>query len=547
MSITDLIVELLKEGKSVGLPGMGTLGSELQKPHHDSTKGVYYPAHRTVVFSDAKTDDSDVVALVAERECVGPEVARQMWKNYIDALKDKMQRTGSHAFGALGELKSNGGKFCFEASDDAIITVGDEKPLEHVKIYNHDNEEDPFAKFYAEGNAVRKSQQSIASEFQTAPVAPKPEPEPAPVAPEPEPEPAVPEPEPEPAPVAPEPEPEPVPVIPEPGPEPSPLTPEPEPEQIAKQDTWNDDLKQLEEMPSDNKKEKKKRKFPWWILLLLLLLLLIGCGVYYFVNYMRGEKAPAQVELSEQEHLDVPVANAFTNNYDMIEYNNRDVAQNRDRVLLYMSDYIDNFLAYRHYSNARVPMMDRVRNYIGQRLDTLLADRFAVQRLIPHNDYIYNHHEPWMKQTFAAHQRLTVQRELLDMQVLDGILEPLVAELGLEPDAGTPRTAEQVQQVKATERIAVEKKKNEEPAPVNVKMEQDSRLGFDIIAGFYLDRNRAARMTARLHELGSDAYIIEKNNMYYVSMGSAKDRTAAEALFKHIKSWYDGDVAIKQW
>ena len=54
-------------------------------------------------------------------------------------------------------------------------------------------------------------------------------------------------------------------------------------------------------------------------------------------------------------------------------------------------------------------------------------------------------------------------------------------------------------------------------------------------------------MTARLHELGSDAYIIEKNNMYYVSMGSAKNRTAAEALFKHIKSWYDGDIAIKQW
>ena len=120
--------------------------------------------------------------------------------------------------------------------------------------------------------------------------------------------------------------------------------------------------------------------------------------------------------------------------------------------------------------------------------------------------------------------------------------------MGLEPDAGAPRTAEQVQQVKTEERKAIENRKSkEEPAPVKVNVEQDSRQGFDIIAGFYLDRASAARLTARLHELGSDAYIIEKNNMYYVSMGSAKNRTAAEALFKHIKGWYDGDVAIKQW
>ena len=141
-----------------------------------------------------------------------------------------------------------------------------------------------------------------------------------------------------------------------------------------------------------------------------------------------------------------------------------------------------------------------------------------------------------------------MQKELLDMRVLDSILDRVVTELGLEPDAGAPRTAEQVQQVKTEERKAIENRKpKEEPAPVKVNVEQDSRQGFDIIAGFYLDRASAARLTARLHELGSDAYIIEKNNMYYVSMGSAKNRTAAEALFKHIKGWYDGDVAIKQW
>jgi cell division septation protein DedD len=130
------------------------------------------------------------------------------------------------------------------------------------------------------------------------------------------------------------------------------------------------------------------------------------------------------------------------------------------------------------------------------------------------------------------------------MRTLDGILDRMVQELGLEPDAAVPGNA-----AAATPAPAVRKTAEKEPteAPVTVNMEQNSKQGFDIIAGFYLDRDRAARLTARLHELGSDAYIIEKNDMYYVSMGSAKDRTSAEALFNHIKSWYDGDIVIKQW
>jgi hypothetical protein len=47
-----------------------------------------------------------------------------------------------------------------------------------------------------------------------------------------------------------------------------------------------------------------------------------------------------------------------------------------------------------------------------------------------------------------------------------------------------------------------------------------------------------------LKALGSDAYIISKSGGYYVSMGSAPTRTAAEAMEKHIKSWYKSDVKI---
>ena len=227
MNITDLIVEQLKQGKSVELAGIGTLGSELQSPRHDKARGVYYPAHRTLVFNGATSGNDSMVNLLAERECVGTEVARQMWKNYIDALSDKLKHTGSHAFGELGTLHAGNGGYRFEAAEGLVLSVGDEKPLEDVKIYAHDNEEDPFAQFDDE------------------PVAPAPEPEPEPV-PEPEPEP-IPEPEPEPEPI-PEPEPEPVPV---PEPEPEPVTaPAPEPKLVNQEASWNEDLKKLEEMPT---------------------------------------------------------------------------------------------------------------------------------------------------------------------------------------------------------------------------------------------------------------------------------------------------------
>ena len=125
MNITDLIVEQLKQGKSVELAGIGTLGSELQSPRHDKARGVYYPAHRTLVFNNATTGDDSMVTLLAERECVGTEVARQMWKNYLDALGDKLKHTGSHAFGELGTLRADDGGYRFEAAEGLVLSVGD--------------------------------------------------------------------------------------------------------------------------------------------------------------------------------------------------------------------------------------------------------------------------------------------------------------------------------------------------------------------------------------------------------------------------------------
>lgn len=560
MNITDLIIEQLQQGNLVELPGMGTFGSEMQPPYHEASTGVFYPSRRTLTFSTATSgNDSDIVRVLAQRECVGENVARQMWKNYVDALTDKLQRTGSHAFGELGTLKFDGQGYAFQATPGAVLSTGDEKPLEGVKTYAHNTNDDPFAQF--DDNAAEKQAQAEAAaraeaerreaeqkaeearreaerkaEEERRAAEARAEQERQEAEEErlkAEKEAAEKEAAEERAAV-------------EAAAALAALKPdeaeasEKEEKKVKKE---KKEKKHKEKKEKKCKKDKKKRKFPWWILLLLLLLLLLGGAAYYYFYIYRPAQPTAEYTPS-QPASDVDIITDLTYNTDMLEYGQRDIDVNSDRVCATMTDYVYSFLAYRHYASAMEPMMERVRQYAQERLGELMSDRFAVQRLYPFCDYVYSYNEPQLRQVFAQHQRCTVQGELLDMHLLDGMLEKMVAELGLEPDAGAPRG-------EAAPAVAVAPVAKPAPAPqadnIPVNVEQNSKQGFDIIAGFYLDRATAARLTARLHELGSDAYIIEKNNMYYVSMGSAKNRTSAEALFKHIKSWYDGDIAIKQW
>ena len=127
----------------------------------------------------------------------------------------------------------------------------------------------------------------------------------------------------------------------------------------------------------------------------------------------RGERKPAPVETPASQsgkHLDVPAVNSLTFNTDMIEYGPRDVNGNTDRVCRNLSEYISNYLADRGYAGARAPMMDRVRQYASDRMGELLGDQFAVQRLIPYNDYIYKFNEPCLKAKRANNARIAGRR-----------------------------------------------------------------------------------------------------------------------------------------
>ena len=551
MSITDLIVEQLRKGKTVELTGIGTFGSETVAPHHDAATGTYYPASLALTFNPTTRGDESIVAALAQHECVGENVARQMWKNYIDALTDKLQRSGNHQFGDFGTLQRTAeGGYSFVGTEGASLSTGDEQPLEDVKVYHNTPADDPFARFEnaqarleeqrrrqeaerqrkeaeeaerqrkeaEEAERQRKEAEEAERQRKEAEEAERQRKEAAAAAAA--------------AALA---------------------ASKKEEAHAAGNDTTqpSSDAEHGEENPpveEDYKKEEqvetehedKKKKGKWWLwLLLLLLLLLIGGGAYYYFKIYKPAHTTATTPVEHNGQVARLDDLAF--NTDLLQYNERDIANNRDRVCTYMNDYIYSFLAYRHYTNAQVPMMQRVREYAGSRLSELMADRFAVQPLYPYADYVYDNNETQLRKSFASRQRYRVQGELLDMKLLDEMLQKLVDELGLQPDvvATQPVAAPVAPRPQTTAPAPT--------APTNVKVEQNSRDGFDIIAGFYIDRAKAARMASRLHELGSDAYIIEKNDMFYVSMGSAKSRTAAEALFKHIKGWYDGDIAIKQW
>ena len=545
MSITDLIVELLEQGKSIEIDGIGTLGSQMRNAYHDPATHIFYPAGRTVVFDQHCTGDDTMVGVIAERECVGTEVARQMWRNYVDALSDKMQRTGSHTFGRLGTLTHNAADgYGFEATKGVVIQADNhgEAPIEDVHTYSHEGEEDPFARFETEADhqaeakaeAARKAAEAEAARKAAEAEATRKAAEAEAARKAAEEETARKAAEEEAAHKAAEAE-------------------------AAEQARLREEearLAQLEKVdataavPSakpEPETEEKKKKSRWWLwLLLLLLLLALGAGAYYYFTQMR-QAEPAVAETVEPvKHLEgVGAVNSLTYNCDMIEYSQRDMRRHSELVNQFMVEYIDQYLADHNYRSARVPMMDRVRQYSANRIEQLLGTRFAVQRLIPYNDYIYHYNQPFLKEVNGKHARIAVQRELMDGR-LDALLEAIVAELGLEPDAGAPRTAAAVQEVKQAERNAIAKKSTDEQ-PANVFVEKGSKQGFDLIAGFYLDKATAARMSGRLHSLGCDAYIIEFNDLYYVSMGSANSQTAADALLKHVKSWYDGDVVIKKW
>ncbi|MBR1644453.1 MAG: SPOR domain-containing protein [Bacteroidales bacterium] len=330
------------------------------------------------------------------------------------------------------------------------------------------------------------------------------------------------------------------------------------------------DMEQLPQQPTSKEGGKKRRKGWIWIVLLLLVLLLAGAAYYYLTVYKPKQTQPAETsklnieemitnaddssedavvgEASAQGEADetgvatasvgrpsfggqyLQHVNIFTLSTDNIAFSDAEVNHLGGEVASYLSGYIRDYLQQKRYSKAYDAMMGRVEDYATKRLGDLLSvEGFHVQDLLTYKDYVRNYCYDAIKTRKGTQNKFVVQRELMEQSMLNRLLDEVLNEQSIEPDA----VAKAAPATKA--------------AVPTAASQSQSKRGFDIIAGFYVNRSSANSMAAQLKKKGCDAYIIDKNGLYYVSMGSASSRTQAEALYKHIKEWYKGDVAIKEW
>ena len=602
MNITELIVDFIKQGNVVELPGIGTLTGSMVNAYHDAATGTYYPARRTVVLNKQESGNKAVVRCISERECVTVETAEQIWNNYLAALDDKLRNNPQgHEFPGLGVLSKTASGASFEAVPGLDLDAAKRhaQPLENVSTYTPKDTADPFAIFdqpvvipasqgdgpeaHPETPALQEKVEPVVSET-PAEGTPREEEHSEAIASDDEAlrvkeaEKAAKEAEKaakeaEKAAKA----------------EEARLEKEAEKaakeaekaakeaEKAAKAEEKNrqkeaeraaalerkeaearrkaaekETRKALREEKKAERKEKKANKeeerkasgkehgkhFVLRIIVLVLLLLaLVAGGVYYVMTRFY---VPETQGANDAEHVEVTPYNSLSRSIDGLQFEEQEIQRNKAMVTRYLGDYIRQYLQARRYSNAYAVVMDRVGEYADLRLHELMSDnRFALIHLLPMDDYYRDFCYDDLKEQGGYVYRCRVQKEIMDESRLDAFLDELIAELGLHPD-GTVRAVA----------APVAQKKEGEPYVETVPSAptfKSSKQGYDIIAGFCTQKLKADKMANHLKSLGCDAYVINRSGLYYVSMGSAPTRTAAEALYNHIKEWYQGDITIKNF
>ena len=604
MNITEYLAEYLKQGKDVEIPNIGRLATKEVEAYMDADKATFYPYHRVVFIERNSRCESDFVALLAKKECVERKTAERIWKNYCDALNAKIEKEGSCKLGDLGCIVKEDGACRFEMDDNALLSDSAQhmQPVTGIRHYQPTDDTDPFA-------AYEQPLKEIVEEQEPMPESePIPEPEPTPE-PMPEPEPEL-EPEPEPisaiepeeetipeheAEVEPEPEPE---EIPEPMPE---LEPEPEPEELPEPEpeekpadsssvAFDDAISTLQQLDaieeSNNNEEEKpkhkkskkakkakndkkdkgdKKKGGFWkalLWILAILLVLLACAAvidrYLFnsqgrdwlmqkVNIERGHKAIDENEFSAAivtgDEEEVGNVGFYTFSSEGLQFDENEIDAQSHKIVDRMSNYFTRFLKDLKQSENEDVFVEQVEHFCKLRLTELLDDKaFHPQSLLTYKDYVRDAYMPYLKQRQIDFKSWTIYKELMNQETLERLLSEVVPADELTPDP-EEIAAEQKKAAEAAKKKAAAAK----PAATKSHVATASKQGFDLIAGFSVNKSNADRLCSQLKGKGCDAYIINRNGLYYVSMGSAASRTEIEAKYTHVKEWYKGDVSIKKW
>lgn len=650
MNITEYIVAHLKQGLDVELPGIGTFTVRHTDVHYDSASDTLFPAQQTLAFEPRCSGDNSIVQYIADQECISMATAQQMFKNYLEALREKLDTVHSHTFDGIGTITKEGFGCSFKADPQLSLSTDNKlrMPISNVKTYKTAAYEDPFAQF---SQPFRKECNSADPQDMPAPKPPVVPPahntgswsapsEVMPVEAD--------------ATTSDEAADDSMTeevcaaaikeriVVPDAGAQEAPaeqqthiehamsvhaedgedkatieeaqqeraLTEESEEaspweaqhekaDEQTEPQTQPDALASLQTMEklamqNENVKEydgtgskahnpaggvststKKKHSGRVVIIVLLLLLLILGgmAAYYYFKIYRPGHSraisdlnieemvtgsegieksepagiaagmtsgntsetdgSPVSAVSDEGASAVYVVNNDFTQTSDAIRYDSEDISSISSDIYSYLRAYINNYLQSRHYSKAEEAMQQKVLSFTQGRLTEMMqADGYHAQSFFNYcsHDYQHTYLEKDLKEHHTARQRVVMQRELMNTATLGRLLDEVLqdSEIAADPHnaAAQPRP---VQKTYAAATREVTKK------------------GFDVIAGFYVNRTSADVMASNLKKKGCDAYVINRNGLYYVSMGSAGSQTEAEHLYHHIKEWYKGDVAIKKW
>ena len=327
------------------------------------------------------------------------------------------------------------------------------------------------------------------------------------------------------------------------------------------------DKKSKHHESKEHKKEKKKKggfgKALLWILLLLLVLLACAAVIdrYLFnsqgrdwvanhanIEFLKGNAASSQSFPIVPADYDREAARSnqteFTFSSHGLEFSEVELDEQRDLILDNLDNYFTQYLKELGQLKNRDLFIDHASDYIDSRLTSLLDDNeFCSESLFNQQDYVREANIDVMKRSKLSQKTAVIMTELMNHEIMERLLSEIVPADELTPDPSMIENDQPAPAKKAAKNTAKETK----PAPIRSHVATSSKQGFDIIAHFSVNKSSADKMCTRLKSKGCDAYIINRNGLYYVSMGSAASRTEAEAKYNHIKEWYKEDITIKQW
>lgn len=124
MDITPIVRKLLLKNDFVVLPGFGAFTNKHDHAEVDNEKNIFLPPQQHVTFNEKiKHDDEDLlIDAITEEKKISKKVAENIVKDFVNDLKEKLQKGVEIEFSGIGKLTSDtAGGIIFKGERDEKI------------------------------------------------------------------------------------------------------------------------------------------------------------------------------------------------------------------------------------------------------------------------------------------------------------------------------------------------------------------------------------------------------------------------------------------